>query len=156
MAAAPEIQYIQSIRKFQLVLPESMIETFQLRDDSGNPLSITHENKMELEWLAQKLNTLFKSQSETTNTFQSKLNTKRKMAFIVLAIAILIVVFSHSLSTLLGSAQLPISGTGFALGVIAILQLLKYFAQKLSGPVSKLADAEEVLKIKETILKNFV
>jgi len=156
MIPAPEIQYIQSIRKYQLNLPAAIIEAFQLNDETGKPLTITHENKMEVEWLAQKLNTQFISQIEAMKTFRTKLSRKKKIAFIFLAVAILITVFSYSISKLIGSTQILVSAFGFTIAIVALLQLLKYIAQGLSGPMSKLTDPEETSKIKEIILRNFV
>ncbi|MFI5153079.1 MAG: hypothetical protein ACHQET_07065 [Chitinophagales bacterium] len=138
------------------MLPKDIAEALQLSDNTGNPVLIVNENKMQLEWLVQKINALFNAQDRSLTVFKTKLKRKKTITFFVLILSALVVKFSQPISSLLGTSRIPVNFCGLSIAIISFLQLLKYIAQGFSGPSTRFADTNEAADLRETILKNFV
>lgn len=138
---------------YQLFLPDQVASMLQLKEDDGNPLSIIHKNKMQLEWLGQTILKQYNTLNEAFIAGTAKLKRKKRVAIIVLALSALIAFLSSNIATLTKINILYVRVFAFTVGIICCLQLLKYIAQGLTN-ADKSLDFR-ILELKELILKDY-
>jgi hypothetical protein len=140
---------------YQLFLPEQVARELQLTESDGHALSIIHENKMQLEWLGQRIWKQYHSLKSAFIAGREKLKRKRRLAVIILALACLTALFSKGIAGITHLSDLYIKTLAFAVGIVCCLQLLKYFAKAMSFSDSDLVAGSQISELKEAILKDF-
>src|SRR5215467_13873676 len=123
MTANANIEFQPESGKYILHLPESVYKKLGLTDTEGKPLSIVNENKMQLEWLAQKIMNWFHDLNTKLVSTKSKLNRRKRIAALILLICILVAFLNRPLSNITHIEILYINLSTFAVGMICILQL---------------------------------
>jgi len=156
MATETDIVFESDGNKYRLILPRPVIDQLGLMDAEGNTVPIVHENRMQLEWLAQKIFSWFNTIHDKQVFVTKKLNKKKRIAIIVLALAALAGIFHNRLASLLHLSAGYIAVSGFALGIIAFLQLLKYYALGLATGREDLSTDQQVLELRELIEKDYL
>ena len=155
MADAVDIKPLPGAGVYQLFLPEQVASTLQLTAADGHALSIIHENKMQLEWLGQRIWEQYHSLKNAFMIGKERLKRKKRIAALMLASAGLIALFSAGIARLTQINILYINTFAFAIGIICCLQLLKYFAKGMSIADSHLTSGLEISELKESILKDY-
>ena len=155
MTANANIEFQPESGKYILTLPESVYKTLGLTDTEGKPISIVNENKMQLEWLSQKIMGWFHDLNTRIMSTRSRLNRKKRVAVLILFISILIAFLNHSLSRITHIDILYINLSAFGFGMICILQLFKYFALGLTGYGMKSNAEDEINDLKQLIQKDY-
>jgi hypothetical protein len=156
MAIDTEIVFESGSKKYRLILPRPVIDQLGLMDGEGNIVPIIHENRMQLEWLAQKILSWFNAIHDNRVLVNRKLNKRKRIAIIVLLLAVLAAIFHTGLASLIHVSAAYISVVAFALGIIAFLQLLKYYALGLAARGEGLSSDQQVVELKELIQKDYL
>jgi len=155
MADAVDIKPLPGAGVYQLFLPEQVASTLQLTAADGHALSIIHENKMQLEWLGQRIWEQYHSLRNAFMIGKEKLKRKKRLAAIMLASAGVIALFSAGIARLTQINILYVNTFAFTIGIICCLQLLKYFAKGMSIADSNLTSGLQISELKESILKDY-
>ena len=80
MADAVDIKPLPGAGVYQLFLPEQVASTLQLTAADGHALSIIHENKMQLEWLGQRIWEQYHSLKNAFMIGKERLKRKKRIA----------------------------------------------------------------------------
>jgi hypothetical protein len=155
MTDSVDIKPLPGAGVYQLILPDQVANTLQLTEADGHTLFITHENKMQLEWLGQRIWQQYHSLKNAFAAGKERLKRKRRSAAIILAVAVLTGLFSEEIAGLARISTLYVKTLAFAAGIICCLQLLKYFAKGISLSEGVLVSQPQVSALKESILKDF-
>ncbi len=150
-----DIRSLPEVGVYQLFLPEQVATMLQLKEDDGNPLSIIHKNKMQLEWLGQNILKQYNTLNEALQTGMAKLKRKKRLAIVILAISALIALLSSNIAALVRVNILYLRAFVFTIGIICCLQLLKYIALGISYVDRGLASDFRILELKELILRDY-
>ena len=140
---------------YQLCLPEQLSNTLRLTKADGNALSIVHENKMQLEWLAQRIMKQYQAFNNALTAGKAKLKRKKRLAFIILGISLLTGLFSSGIAKLAHINILYTYTFIFTVGIISGLQLLKYFAMGFTLSEGDVNSDLHISGLKDLILKDF-
>jgi hypothetical protein len=151
-----EIVFESGSNKYRLILPSPVIDQLGLIDAEGNTVLILHENRMQLEWLAQKILSWFNAIHDKRVFKTRKLNKKKTIAIIVLVVAALAAIFHTRFASLLHVSAAYVSVSSFALGIVAFLQLLKYYALGLAAREEDPSSDQNVLELRELIQKDYL
>jgi hypothetical protein len=156
MSIAANIKFHSDSNSYELLLPDSVKNSFGLKDNSGVPLSIIHQNKMKLEWLAQSIVAQFNKLNDYRIVNIKKLARKKRICLIVLAVCAVVIFFKEGIARALHTTTLYINLVSFGVAIISSLQLLKYFALSISD-INKgnFSTDPEIEQIKELILKDY-
>ena len=142
MSLAPNIEFLPDGKKYQLILPVPIVNSLGLTDPEGRPVSIIHENKMQLEWLSQRILTRFSQMNDELIVKKSKLKKRKYWMLGIMAMAIVAGLLNAPLAKMLHVSVLYIDVIAFAFGIIACLQTLANLDP-------------EMMEFKELILKDY-
>ena len=155
MTANANIEFHSETGKYTLTLPESVYKTLGLTDAEGRPLSIVNENKMQLEWLSQKIMGWSHDLNNRVESTRSRLNRKKKYAGSILLVSIVLAVSNRPLSRITHIDILYINLAAFAIAMICILQLFKYFALGITIRGVNADEDHEINELKQLIQKDY-
>jgi hypothetical protein len=155
MADSLEISALPVAGVYRLLLPESVANLLKLTEPAGKALFITHQNKMQLEWLRQSIWEQYHTASEAFTAGKARLKRRKQWATATLLLAAVVALFNVRLSQLAHIDVLYIKVLSFTIGVICCLQLLKYFAMGMTLAGRDSGAEQRVLELKELILKDF-
>jgi len=155
MTDSVDIKPLPGAGVYQLILPDQVASTLRLTEADGHAIFITHENKMQLEWLGQRIWQQYHSLKNAFTIGKERLKRKKILAAIILAVAVLTGLFSAEIASLAHSSSLYVKTLAFAVGIICSLQLLKYFAKGMSLSNGALVSEPQISELKESILKDF-
>ena len=155
MEIPADIEFLKSTGLYQLRLPEPVTTVLKLTEADGHALFIVHENKMQLEWLAQKIADEYGKVKNSFMISKMRLKRKRKLAISILILASLIALFRIPVSGLVHIDVLYLNVFVFTLGIVCCLQLLKYYALGISKSDDDLLSGLPFSELKELILKDY-
>ncbi len=155
MVDSVDIRSLPGAGVYQLFLPEQVATTLHLTEADGNALFIIHENKMQLEWLSQRIWQQYHSLKNAFTVSKVRLKRKKRLAVIILVFAGLITLFSSGIARQTHVNILYINTFVITVGVFCCLQLLKYFAKGVSFSDSDFVSELQISELKESILKDF-
>ncbi len=150
-----EIKHMPEAGVYRLFLPEPVITALRLTAADGQALFITHENKMQLEWLGQRIWQQYHALKNAFTAGKERLKRKKRLAVILLAFAGLIAIFSALISRLARINILYINTFVITVGAFCCLQLLQYFAKGSSLSDNELASGPEISELKKSILNDY-
>ncbi|HEY4156049.1 MAG TPA: hypothetical protein VGM24_11495 [Puia sp.] len=153
MTDSPDIRSLPGA--YQLFLPEQVAAMLHLTQGDGKALVIIHENKMQLEWLAQKIGEQYHSLYNAFIAGKARLKRKKRRVLIILLFVALAAIFNGPLAGIMQVDRLYIKAFIFTLGIICCMQLLKYLAMGMAGSARGVDTELSVLELKELILKDF-
>jgi hypothetical protein len=155
MTDSVEIKPLPGAGVYQLLLPDQVASTLHLKAADGRTLFIIHENKMQLEWLGQRIWEQYHSLRNRFSISKERLKRKKRIAFIILVLAGLVAVFNSAIAAFTNLSVLYIKTFAFLAGIICCLQLLKYFAKGIFYSQAD-PDSEQMMQeLKESILKDY-
>jgi hypothetical protein len=150
-----EIKPLPGGTVYQLFLPEPVVAALRLTAADGRALFITHENKMQLEWLGQRIWQQYHALKSAFAAGRERLKRKRRMAVILLIIAALIAAFSSAISRLTQVNILYINTFVIAVAVFCCLQLLQYFSKGSLSPDNDPLSGLQISELKKSILRDY-
>jgi hypothetical protein len=156
MNLTTDIKFLPDSNRYLLVLPGQLTNVLDLNDDEGKAIPITHENKMQLEWLSQRLLSLFGKVNETLVANRATLKRKKYWAVSIIFLSVLAAVFNQELARLAHTQVFYIEVTAFAVGAISCLQLFKYFAMGFTDLGRDSFSDVQFAEIKELIRKDYL
>lgn len=139
---------------YQLILPEQVSSLLQLKQPDGKMIRIIHENKMQLEWLGQRIWQQYHFLDDVFITGKTKLIRKKRLAFIILIMAALISIFRTSIAGWIHVDIIYLTAFLFTVGVISCMQLMKYFALGTAG-TNRDQVSGQISALKELIRKDY-
>jgi len=148
------IEFDSSTRKYRLVLPADVIEHLCLKDTNEQPLQIEHENKMELEWIAEDV---MKRHGEYSLLMDKKRARAKVKMWCCAAILILVVIAGLLNQALTGLLKIPANIFRVLLVITALFaawQLVVTYLLRASGR-SNLLDTMKTIQLRETIEEKF-
>lgn len=150
-----DIRSLPEVGVYQLFLPEQVATLLQLKEEDGNPLSIIHKNKMQLEWLGQSILKQYNTLNDAFIVAMAKLKRKKRLAIIMLVLSASIALLSSYIAALIRVNILYVRAFVFTIGIICCLQLLKYIALGITYGDKGLVSDFRILELKELILKDY-
>jgi hypothetical protein len=154
MSISADIEFLPADKKYRLLLPGPVTQLLDLKNADGKTLIMTHENKMQLEWLAQKIYGRFNTAKELLISIKTRLKRKKRLVLILLGLAAVAGFLNKEIASLSQLNSLYIKVSAFAIGIICCLQLLKYYAQGISS-IELASFDPEISELKELILKDY-
>ena len=97
-------------------MPVPVGNSLGLTDQEGRPVSIIHENKMQLEWLSQRILTRFSQMNDELIVKKSKLKKRKYWMLGIMALAIAAGLLNAPLAKMLHVSVLYIDVIAFAFG----------------------------------------
>jgi hypothetical protein len=150
-----DIRSLPDAHAYQLLLPDQVAARLQLKQADGNTLFITHENKMQLEWLGQRIWQQYHNLNSSFTASKTRLNRKKRTAVIVLLSVAILAVFRNRLATLLRMDSMYVNAFIFTVAILCGMQLLKYLAMGVSAMDREIASDSTILELKEIIQKDY-
>jgi len=154
MQFAEYISFVPELSRFQLVLPGIVTDQLGFRDENKTQLSIVHENKMQLEWLAQKIMEQYFSLKTGNEKFKARLRIKKAIAFFILLATVIGFLLRNQIALNFHFSVIYLNAGTFAAGIICLLQLLKYFA--LGFAKSDLSEEPEIIELRQLIREQYL
>jgi hypothetical protein len=155
MPISADIEFHPENDNYRLILPAPVTEVLSPTNADGKILPITHENKMQLEWLAQKIVSRFNKLNEDLIANRVILKRKKNIAVGIIILAAVAALFKYNLARVTNINILYINVAAFAVGIIACLQLLKYFALSYTDSGRDIASDLQIIELKELIQKDY-
>ena len=155
MANSFDIQFNQEIQKHLLIVNDAIKNELDLKDDQGKPLLMIHENKMQLEWLSQKIIALYTELNQVIEFYSTRLKKRKKVAIIILLSISVVALFNNNIARLLHLNPVYINAPAFAIGIVCVLQLLKYYAMGFNGYGSNLESNLKIIELKKIIQEQY-
>src|SRR5580693_9348242 len=117
MANSFDIQFNQEIQKHLLIVNDAIKNELDLKDDQGKPLLMMHENKMQLEWLSQKIIALYTELNQVIEFYSTRLKKRKRVAIILLLSISVVALFNNSIARLFHINPVYINAPAFAIGI---------------------------------------
>ena len=150
-----DIQFSQEIQKHLLIVNEEIKNELDLRDDQGRPLLMVHENKMQLEWLSQKIIVLYTEIKQVIEFYSTRLKKRKRVAIFLLLGTSAVALFNNEIARLFHLHPIYINVPAFAIGIVCVMQLLKYYALGFNGYGSDLESNLKIIELKKIIQEQY-
>ncbi len=154
MQVAEYISFVPELSRFQLVLPGIVTDQLGFKDENKRQLSIVHENKMQLEWLAQKIMEQYSLLKTGIEKFKARLRRKRTIALCILLATVIVFLLRNQIVLNFHISVIYLNAGTFAVGIICLLQLLKYYA--LGFAKNDLSEEPEIIELKLLIQAQYL